>query len=578
MDWGDEILPCHKNDLFYRLDDNLVEPETPKVRTVQNIRICSWNVNGLRAKIQDIQNMFVTDNVDLVFACECKVANDYPLPSNCVYFNTNNTPYGCCLFYNPKKFVSGHLNVSGSPFHILLKLRSIDLLFVYKKHDENPLTWFERIRPLLSEKVIVFGDININLLAPLQLNEISFFDSFAAQGLLKYDVEDPDNLTFMKNGAIGLLDFLFYKSDTSYFVNSVEHLDLLHLSDHKALLIDIDLDNSNVILFPKRPRWNVKKLEDENNLMKYTNEMNIRLIEKLPEIEQNLLEMENNNLSASRRNTANNAVADTLISIINQAANIGCSKTRRCPEINCAKLTNLSSGQLSNHDIASRIVTRARQIAHKICRNRRDASNSTGFLKMMKISSKRKGMPKQHLDRLKMDEHIDKWTDKWSLDDQIHDPYISETLNHVEWRIYEIEEFTKILKSTPKSKSSGPDGVMNELLHNSTTRFIEILLKYFNVIGSTGLVPNIMLNNYIVPIHKGKDQCYEDILGYRPICLCNMMRKLFEMLLKPQIMGFLQTTANQFGFKTRCSTMDAAWYLEQQLVEMGHIQIAKHPG
>eukprot|EP00834_Sanchytrium_tribonematis_P004592 NODE_235_length_11996_cov_1.212070.p6 type:complete len:123 gc:universal NODE_235_length_11996_cov_1.212070:7762-8130(+) len=122
-------------------------------------------------------------------------------------------------------------------------MRSVNILYGYKKSNLNPILWFDELRPLFSGKIFCFGDININLLRTLTTRKIVSFDLMASEELLKYDVYDNENLTYT-----------FYKTDTSYTVTDAYHIDLFHLSDHKAIVFDLALDDSDVLIFEKRPR------------------------------------------------------------------------------------------------------------------------------------------------------------------------------------------------------------------------------------------------------------------------------------------------------------------------------------
>eukprot|EP00834_Sanchytrium_tribonematis_P003213 NODE_117_length_18329_cov_0.420954.p10 type:complete len:114 gc:universal NODE_117_length_18329_cov_0.420954:9179-9520(+) len=93
-------------------------------------------------------------------------------------------------------------------------------------------------------------------------------------------------------------------------------------------------------------------------------------------------------------------------------------------------------------------------------------------------------------------------------------------------------------------------------------------MKFFNLIGRSGITPDMFRCSLIVPIQKGKSNEYQHLVEYRPIALCSVFMKMFEKLLKSQIMPFLETSPNQFGCKRATTLTDAAWYLENRLSEM----------
>eukprot|EP00834_Sanchytrium_tribonematis_P007612 NODE_716_length_4503_cov_0.446639.p1 type:complete len:811 gc:universal NODE_716_length_4503_cov_0.446639:1990-4422(+) len=284
-----------------------------------------------------------------------------------------------------------------------------------------------------------------------------------------------------------------------------------------------------------------------------------------------MLIFDNLNLDPQIRFEACNNIGNDLVRMLNIAANNNFGKTRKRYGIKCSSLTDVTTNRLlGNNDIANKIIEKARKLAMKKYKKDMDKLPTGHYQKIIKIAARRKGISRQYLDRLKIVDHLEQWQPKWALEDDVHDAFIPNSLPNVDWNDCSMEDFLQILMKTPKSKSTGDDGVKNELLHESSDRFKSLLCKYMNLIGKHGMVPDLMRYSLIVPVHKGRTSNYESILEYRPIGLVSTLRKLFELMWKPRLLDFLHTKENQHGFKTAASTLDAAWYLQNRLMEMGY--------
>ena len=84
---------------------------------------------------------------------------------------------------------------------------------------------------------------------------------------------------------------------------------------------------------------------------------------------------------------------------------------------------------------------------------------------------------------------------------------INEDPNNILDSVITIEEVSKTLKVTRNSRSSGPDGFVNEILKQNSQDIVPILTKTFNNILNGDDLP--WNSSWIVPIHKkGKMENY----------------------------------------------------------------------
>eukprot|EP00834_Sanchytrium_tribonematis_P005942 NODE_397_length_8118_cov_0.510787.p1 type:complete len:1622 gc:universal NODE_397_length_8118_cov_0.510787:1248-6113(+) len=562
---GETITPEHSGSVYYKLKTpNELTTVTTKNRS---LRILGWNICGIKHNVNDLLAIIQAFDLDLLFLSECKVAHDFKLPTNFIYYNKSNSPYGCAVVYNSERYSSGDINIIGSEYHLLLKLESVDILYVYRKLSTNCVEWYHSIRPMISNQVFLFGDINVNTLLPLNVNQLTMFDLMAMDGLFHFDI--VSDYSFLRNGAIGYPDLAFYKTQTSYKVISGEFMDRFDISDHKAMIFELELDTENVVIFPKMPRWNVKKLKDEQVDFIFKHEEDLEIIKDQQVIEQYLLEFDNDNVPGHQRYSACTSLGDKLVTILHKSANHAIGKSKLFHGIDTQVLQDATTARLrGNHDIANRIIDLSRRLAIKKYKQKVDDLDSCQFLKVVNLASRRKGVSKQHLNRLRLEHHFAQWDGKWDMKALNHDVFIPVKQTNSIWSDYTFHEFNTIIKNLPGHKASGPDDVPNELLKHSNDRFKMVLLRFFNIIGKTGIVPDIFRFSSIIPIHKGKSDDYESMTEYRPIGLCSILRKMFEKLFKPRLMPFLQTGENQFGFKHATSLLDAAWYFESKLIEL----------
>ena len=114
----------------------------------------------------------------------------------------------------------------------------------------------------------------------------------------------------------------------------------------------------------------------------------------------------------------------------------------------------------------------------------------------------------------------------------------------------------KHLSNINSNKASGPDGIHGKILKNCSGSLAYPLSLILKVSYNTGSLPKEWKLANVVPIHKkgGKD----DIKNYRPISLTCLVMKLFERILKEELL--LRTShlldSRQHGFLNlkSCST------------------------
>jgi len=126
------------------------------------------------------------------------------------------------------------------------------------------------------------------------------------------------------------------------------------------------------------------------------------------------------------------------------------------------------------------------------------------------------------------------------------------------------EEVGKVTAKLKSGKSSGIDQIVNEFLKNSPPQMFPLLVKYFNLILDSGIIPSDWKIGVIIPIYKKKGSI-DDPDNYRGITLLSCIGKLFTALINQRLSVFLEANnllgEEQAGFREGYSTLDHIFIL-----------------
>ena len=121
------------------------------------------------------------------------------------------------------------------------------------------------------------------------------------------------------------------------------------------------------------------------------------------------------------------------------------------------------------------------------------------------------------------------------------------------------EEVMKCLKKLKKNKACGLDNIVNEFLKSSSDVIIEVLVKLFNLVLLTGVVPKDWTDGVIKPIFKKKGSV-DDPNNYRGITILSCLGKLFTSVLNDRLNNYIEEFNvlgfEQAGFRNGFSTLD----------------------
>ena len=140
-------------------------------------------------------------------------------------------------------------------------------------------------------------------------------------------------------------------------------------------------------------------------------------------------------------------------------------------------------------------------------------------------------------------------------------------INYTAEMAVSVSEVTEHIRTLQKGKAPGPDGLKAEALYFSSPRVAVLLSLLFTAMNVHGVLPPNMIFSQLSPIIKDKCKSLSDKNNYRPICSATIISKLFELVLLRRCEQYLNTTENQFGFKSAHGT-DMCIYVLKEIVNM----------
>ena len=104
-------------------------------------------------------------------------------------------------------------------------------------------------------------------------------------------------------------------------------------------------------------------------------------------------------------------------------------------------------------------------------------------------------------------------------------------------------DIRNLLKNLNSNKAQGPDGIHGKILKNCADSIAYPLSLIFNTSYRTGLIPKEWKHANVVPIHKKGSKA--SVENYRPISLTCLVMKIFEKLVRNELMSKCQDKINQ---------------------------------
>ena len=120
-------------------------------------------------------------------------------------------------------------------------------------------------------------------------------------------------------------------------------------------------------------------------------------------------------------------------------------------------------------------------------------------------------------------------------------------------------EVNNLINKLKNNKSNGIDNIINEFIKFSPMDYKLLLVRLFNTILKTGIIPSNWCISFISPIYKNKGST-SDPDNYRGISLISCLGKLFTALINERLNKFVNVNnilgEEQAGFRSGYSTQD----------------------
>ena len=143
------------------------------------------------------------------------------------------------------------------------------------------------------------------------------------------------------------------------------------------------------------------------------------------------------------------------------------------------------------------------------------------------------------------------------------------SINPILDRVITVEEVQKAVKNVKCKKSSGLDGIKNEMIKTLLPEVKDMLTDVFNLILRSGKYPDEWKSGITVPIHKSG--CQSNPSNYRGITLTSTVGKIFCNIINERIMYILEQNnllaKEQAGFRKGYRTTDQIYILSKLVQE-----------
>ena len=123
--------------------------------------------------------------------------------------------------------------------------------------------------------------------------------------------------------------------------------------------------------------------------------------------------------------------------------------------------------------------------------------------------------------------------------------------------IIDREDIILALDSLSSKSAAGPDGVPSILLKNCKRSLADPLLILFRTFLQSGVIPSILKEAFVVPIHKGGSRAVP--ANFRPVSLTSHIIKTMERIIRKSMVNHLEVfkklNESQHGFRSHRSCL-----------------------
>jgi len=129
-------------------------------------------------------------------------------------------------------------------------------------------------------------------------------------------------------------------------------------------------------------------------------------------------------------------------------------------------------------------------------------------------------------------------------------------------------EISNIISNMKNDSAPGIDGISINVIKKFNKFMSNILEIIFNQILKEGLIPDSFKTAVVVPLYKGSG-LKTSLTNYRPISLLNVFSKIFKKAVKTRLLNYLEENNllpnSQYGFRNGLGTEDALAHLTNEI-------------
>jgi hypothetical protein len=492
-------------------------------------------------------------------------------------------------FSQIKTLKSGNVSI----LNFVLHGETYDLISVYRSPSSCPQMFIENLEYLLnnpelrnkSSTVIIIGDINIDISSNSRVSN-NYLNVLYSNGFHSY-VNIPTRVTENSKTCIDHC-FIRLKNNTQCNPKIKSAVIEVQITDHYPIVAQIPMETfqqqhtKNTL----RERIDYDKLYHDlsNETWKEITSTNVN--KKVETFQNIIIKHINNNTMIYSKTTNKNTtklkpwINDKIINSINERNNLY-KKLKANPDNQELKLRYTLFRNFVNKMIRN---AKAKYYNEKIEQHLNNPQKLWNIInEILHRSPKNK---KNTIEEIKIGSYLVLTTENPTLiANHFNDFFISvgsesnqtpvienytdeTTLNNTTFELKNItmHELEKAITDL-KDKKASKDHIPCRLFKISPTNVKLKLIELFNNSISEGIFPNILKETTVTPIFKKNDK--QLVENYRPISVSSPFSKIFEKLIKSQLIKHLEEnnilSKNQFGFRTGHSTEQAIINLTSEL-------------
>lgn len=456
--------------------------------------------------------------------------------------------------------------------YILIKLITandeLHVLLIYRPNGcfETFINTIEELALLTNrDKLIITGDMNINLLNQHDKNVKTYLDTLMSLNLKIFNTAVTRNSFFGADGS--LIDHSIMSSSHDKILALTSKRTQL-VSDHNYILSILQLGSispkkrkrikKNKINYELLPPILANNLFDEklnyddvNQLFNATHDILLKSIKECTTVE--------NVKMPSTINSLPEWADDRYLEMLKTLHNLE-------EKIDKKKALNLPRSELvAKYNDLSDIFEKYGNAKKKVYYRKLQLQNTNHAWKIINDLT---GRTKKSKVAILRDEHNNYITDSLKIANAFQKKFIATSSNqrplieshkYIGKLINKTFNFDEVSSDTianhiallNESKSCGYDGISAKVIKCCVNELSPILTSVFNLMIRTGKYPDRLKQSTVIPIHKGGDSL--DCGNYRPISLLLQLDKIFEAILYSQLNKYLENQKIfdplQYGFR-----------------------------